>query len=299
MQEQQKHVGTLLVIGLGLIGGSLAAALRDKGFCEKIVAYNRREESLKLAMEVGIIDEYTTDLPTAIAEADLIVIGVPTLSLEPTLEQVKEHAQPQAVITDVASVKGSVVDSALAVYGDIPSRFVPGHPIAGSEKSGVTAADAQLFAEHKVILTPLESTDRKAVDLVSQMWQLTGAEVVEMEVDRHDAILAATSHLPHVLAYTLVNTLLGQEESSEIFRFAAGGFRDFTRIASSDPVMWHDIVLANDQAILSSIDEFSRYLGELRESVVAKDSESLMAFFSQAKDARDRFVRSRPASKKV
>jgi prephenate dehydrogenase len=195
------------------------------------------------------------------------------------------------VITDAASVKGNLVRAAREVSGGrVPPHFVPGHPIAGSERSGVEASDAALFQRHRVILTPLAETDPDAHALVQAMWRAAGAELVDMDVERHDEVLAATSHLPHVLAYALVDALAGTDSSEDVFRYAAGGFRDFTRIASSDPVMWRDIAIANREALLAAIDGFSLHLSQLREAVAGGDAEGLHATFTRAKAARDRFA---------
>ena len=195
------------------------------------------------------------------------------------------------MITDVASVKGNLRDAAIGAMGAMPPHLVLAHPIAGSERSGVEASDADLFINHRVILTPVEGNDPAAMELVRAMWASTGAEVVDMAVDEHDAVLAATSHLPHVLAYALVDALAGSAAASDdIFRFAAGGFRDFTRIASSDPAMWRDIAIANGPALLDSIDLFSEHLGRLRQAIADGDADSLFATFTRAKQARDNFA---------
>jgi prephenate dehydrogenase len=286
--------GTVVVMGLGLIGGSLARALRRSGFSRRFVGYGHQRESLEEGLALGVIDEFTLDLDEAMAQADLLVLAAPTLVAERLLLEVlprlSQRERPP-VITDVASVKGNLLRAAKSVWGGrIPPNLVLGHPIAGSERSGVAASSALLFHGHRVILTPVEGNDETAVELVRAMWASTGAEVVELGVAEHDAVLAATSHLPHVLAYALVDTLARSELSEDIFRFAAGGFRDFTRIASSDPVMWRDIAVANRDALLASIDEFSLQLGGLREAVAGQKSEQLLQIFIRAKAARDRFT---------
>lgn len=286
------QIDTLLIIGLGLIGGSLARSAKASGFARQVTGFGYRDVSLKKGVEQGVIDSYTLDLDAALQHVDVVVIGTPTLIANDVLAQVLERVGPQTVVTDVASVKGSLVAAARACNGGelAPANFVPGHPIAGSEQSGVDASRADLFVDHRVILTPLEETDPAALSLIDDLWASTGAEVVQMPVDDHDAILAATSHLPHMLAYALVDALSRSHLSEDIFRFAAGGFRDFTRIASSDPTMWRDIALANQASLLNSIDEFSAVLAELRAAIAAGDGESLHATFTAAKSARDRFV---------
>jgi cyclohexadieny/prephenate dehydrogenase len=283
---------TVVIVGLGLIGGSLAKALRHSGFSQHFIGCGHREPSLRRGVELGVIDEFTLDLNEAIERADIVVICTPTLTAAQMLGQILPRLAGQSggpVITDVASVKGSLRDAAIAAVGAVPPQLVLGHPIAGSEHSGVDASDVNLFVNHRVILTPVEGNDPAAVELVRAMWASTGADVLDMTVERHDAVLAATSHLPHLLAYALVDALASSDNSEDIFRCAAGGFRDFTRIASSDPVMWRDIALANKSALLESIDLFSEHLGRLRAAVQAENADELINTFTRAKQARDEF----------
>jgi cyclohexadieny/prephenate dehydrogenase / 3-phosphoshikimate 1-carboxyvinyltransferase len=280
-----------VVIGVGLIGGSLAKALREAGAVGTLIGVGRDEKSLKHAMQLGVIDEYCLDAATAVAMADLIVLATPVLSTEKVLAEIKDAIPAQAVITDVGSAKGIVVESCCKVFGKVPPRFVLGHPIAGSEKSGVQAAKADLYRHHSVILTPLEDTNAEALSLVQALWQVAGAKVLKMDVAHHDQVLAATSHLPHLLAYSLVDTLAKQNESQEIFRYAAGGFADFTRIASSDPTMWHDIFLANKSAVLDSLDKFSAGIDAARRALEQSDSQAMLGIFTRAKAARDHFTK--------
>ncbi len=284
---------TVGILGLGLIGGSLARALRSSGFSNRFLGWGHREASLRRGVELGVIDDFTLDLDEVISQADILVICTPTLIAADMLREILPRLQDGArnpVITDVASVKGNLRDAAVEVVGKMPSQLVLAHPIAGSERSGVDASDAKLFVNHRVILTPVEGNDPAAVELIRAMWASTGAEVLDMGVADHDAVLAATSHLPHVLAYALVDALAQSPASEDIFRFAAGGFRDFTRIASSDPAMWRDIALANQHALLESIDMFSEHLARLRQAVVDEDAEQLFATFTRAKQARDEFA---------
>jgi len=280
-----------VVIGVGLIGGSLAKALREAGAVETIVGVGRNEHSLKRAVQLGVVDEYCLDAVTAVATADLVIVATPVLTTEKVLAEI-QHAIPEtAVITDVGSAKGIVVEACHKIFGHVPPRFVLGHPIAGSEKSGVDAAKIDLYRNHSVILTPLEDTDPEALALVVALWQVTGANVLEMDVEHHDHVLASTSHLPHLLAYSLVDTLAMQNESQEIFRYAAGGFADFTRIASSDPTMWHDIFLANKSAVLESLDKFSAGIDAVRRALEQDDSKTMLGVFTRAKAARDHFTK--------
>ena len=284
---------TVVILGLGLIGGSLARSLRASGFSQRFIGYGHRAPSLRRGVELGVIDDFTLDLDDALGQADILVICTPTLVAARMLRDILPGLAQRSgapVITDVASVKGSLREAAVEAVGGVPPNLVLGHPIAGSERSGVDASSAELFVNHRVILTPEEGNDPAAVELIRAMWASTGAEVDTMTVTEHDAVLAATSHLPHVLAYALVDALAQSEDSEDIFRFAAGGFRDFTRIASSDPAMWRDIAIANKKALLTSIDDFSRHLALLRAAVQAEDAEQLQATFSRAKRARDEFA---------
>ncbi len=290
---------TVVIVGLGLIGGSLASALRASGFCRQLVGYGHREASLQRGLELGVIDDYTLDLNEAIARADILVLCAPTLATAALVRDILPRlarGTHNPVLTDVASVKGNLRDTAIAVHGSMPPKLILGHPIAGSERSGVEAADARLFVDHRVILTPEADNDAAALELVRAMWRSTGAEVVQMSVARHDEVLAATSHLPHVLAYTLVDALARSGASDDIFRFAAGGFRDFTRIASSDPTMWSDIAIANAPALLAALDNFTQHLAELRAAVAAGDRDQLMSIFGRAQRARETFARISTAS---
>jgi cyclohexadieny/prephenate dehydrogenase len=283
-----QSVDKILIMGLGLIGGSLARSLKQSGFCGHVSGWGYRDVSLKKGIARGVIDSYQLDLDEALEGVDIVVIGTPTLTANAVMRDILPRVGPNTIITDVASVKGSLVETAGGA-----ANFVPAHPIAGSEQSGVDASRADLFVDHRVILTPTETTATAALELVRAMWTSTGADVVEMGVVEHDAILAATSHLPHVLAYTLVDALAHSELSEDIFRFAAGGFRDFTRIASSDPVMWRDIAIANRAELLKAIDNFSAHLQQMREAVAAADGERMEQIFVDAKAARDGFAANR------
>jgi len=286
-------INKFVVVGIGLIGGSLATGLKQRGACVEVIGIARREETCAEAIAHGVVDRAYTSL-TAIAKeltaGDVIFIAVPTLAVTGVLQEIKDVIASDVTITDGASVKGSVAKAAEAVFGAVPSQLVLGHPIAGSEKSGVTAANPNLYEQHRVILTPVETNGVAHVELVTAMWQAVGAEVLSMSIAEHDEVLAATSHLPHVIAYSLVDTLAHDITNPNIFRYAAGGFRDFTRIASSDPVMWHDIMRANKTAILQSMDLFIDNLTRLRSSIENEDSNYLLDVFSRAKDARDEFT---------
>lgn len=289
-----QKINRLVVIGLGLIGSSLAKAARDRDLCNEVIGSSRSPETLIKAMSGGVVDrvvDQIEDIASELGEGDVVVIGVPTLTVPTIVRQLQPLLADTVTITDVASVKGSVVDTVAGIYGKIPSQFVPGHPIAGSEKSGVDAVNPTLFDDHRVILTPLPETGAAHLAKVQSLWQGVGAVVTDMSVTDHDEILAATSHLPHLLAYALVDTLSNMRENQEIFRYAAGGFRDFTRIAASDPLMWHDIIIANDKAVLSVLDQLTDHIQSLKQAIVASDSEKLLGVFTRASEARNHFTK--------
>ncbi|MEP5232738.1 MAG: bifunctional prephenate dehydrogenase/3-phosphoshikimate 1-carboxyvinyltransferase [Alloalcanivorax sp.] len=280
----------IAVIGLGLIGGSFAAAARKHGLAASIVAGSRSARTLEQGIALGVVDEGSQDLAEAVDGADLVFVSTPVSAMGKVLAALKPGLSDTAIVTDGGSVKGNVVTAAREALGEHYSRFVPGHPIAGKEKSGVTAADAQLYRDHRVILTPTDATDPAATAKVRAIWTAMGAEVLQMSPDYHDQVLAETSHLPHLLAFSLVDTLARQGDSTEIFRYAAGGFRDFTRIASSDPVMWHDIFRENKAALLQALDQFSDGIGRFRQAVENEDSDALMGIMTRANTARAHFL---------
>lgn len=278
----------LCIIGVGLIGGSLARALRKAGMVGEIVGSGRRSEHLQEAVDLGVIDRFDTDAAQAVQGADMVVVCVPLGTMEQVFRTIFPALATDAVVTDVGSAKASVVSAARAGFGSLPAWFVPGHPIAGTEKSGVAASFAGLYQDRRVILTPLENTDPSATSRVQAMWNAAGAQVQCMDVEHHDLVLAATSHLPHILAFQMVDTLARISDADEIFRYAAGGFRDFTRIASSDPVMWRDICLANDRAVLEMLERYSSDLATLADAIRAGDGTQIEVVFRNAKAARDR-----------
>ncbi len=280
----------IVIVGLGLIGGSIARALTAQNFMGEIVGVCHDSAALQQALVDGSITGFTNDLQTACADADLIIIAVPVLAFTAVFQELAPVLAEHTVVTDVASVKHTIVEAAEKVFGRVPVNLVPGHPIAGSEQSGYAAANADLFAGRKVILTPLEHTNPYAVKLVTELWQTMGAEVLQMEVAHHDEVLAATSHLPHLLAFALVDTLSQQGQSEEIFRYAAGGFRDFTRIASSDPVMWRDIFVSNADATVAILDQYTSDLALLRKALLGRDAMQLFAIIKRAKQSRDNFM---------
>ena len=282
-------VQKILIIGLGMIGGSLAKSLKEVGFARSICAYDSDVQALETGVRLGVIDSGYSDIAKAMVGADIIILAVPVKATASVFELIKPHLHSAMIISDVGSTKGSVIEAAKAVFGAVPENFIPAHPIAGSEKSGVQAADSQLFAGRKVIITEHCNTSKSATLMIARLWQSTGAEVLQMDVEKHDQVLAATSHLPHLLAFSLVDSLAKESSSLDIFRYAAGGFRDFTRIAASDPTMWSDVCSANKQAILAQLETFTDGLNTLRVAIETEDEQRIKAIFTRAKAAREHF----------
>ncbi|OJT00174.1 bifunctional prephenate dehydrogenase/3-phosphoshikimate 1-carboxyvinyltransferase [Marinobacter nauticus] len=287
--DNQPLFQRVAVIGLGLIGGSLASAIRSHNLARVVVGFDQKPEDAALGVDLDVIDQAATTLEQAVRGSDLVVLAVPVRATRVVLEQIRPWLASDAVLTDVGSTKSSFVADVKAVFGNLSPRVIPGHPIAGSEKSGIRAANPDLFANHKVILTPADDADAAALSGLTALWEGTGATVLTMSVAYHDEVLAATSHLPHLIAFSLVDTLAGEDENMDIFRYAAGGFRDFTRIAASDPVMWHDIFLSNRDAVLRVIDHFTQDLDQLRAAIANGDGATLLRVFSRAKAAREHF----------
>lgn len=284
---QEILVQKLAVVGVGLIGGSLALALKAAGAVGEVIGIGRGLANLEKAEELGIVDRFTRDLAEGVADADLVFLAIPVLTLPQVAAEVLQHMKPGAVLTDGGSVKGTVVQ---AIEPLLPEgvHFVPGHPIAGTEKSGAEAAFASLYQGKRCILTPTEKTDSSALELVRRVWTVAGSEVVSMAVEKHDRILAAISHLPHMVAYSLVNSVGSYDRYEEnILEYSAGGFRDFTRIASSDPTMWRDIALANRDALLEMMERFEVFFAELKEDIRSGDEARLFEFFLRSKESRD------------
>lgn len=281
----------LCIVGVGLVGGSLARDLKALDLVGEVVGSSRREENLERARALGVIDRYDVDTARAVRGADLVLVAVPLGAMSAVFGSIRDHLEAGAIVTDVGSSKQSVVADAARELGRACTRFVPGHPIAGTEHSGVDASQEGLFRARRVILTPTIDTAPEPCARVRAMWEAVGAEVLETDPAHHDEVLAATSHLPHMLAYALMDLLGGMSERVEIFRYAAGGLRDFTRIASSDPRMWHDTCIANREPLLEVLERFRRELGTLTEAVRAQDGQALHALFSRAKRLRDTYIR--------
>ena len=281
----------LTIIGVGLIGGSFAKALKKSGKVKKVIGYGRQTENLETALDLDIIDDYTTNILEAVKNADVIFIATPVSTFSDIFTLIKGHIKSSAVITDGGSTKLNVINMAKQVFGEVPENYVPGHPIAGTENSGAKAAFAELFENHKVILTPLQHTNAHALEIISDLWSATGAEIICMDAQHHDLVLGATSHLPHVIAFSLVNTLATLNERKEIFEYAAGGFKDFTRIASSDPKMWQDICFANKDILLNHLNHFQEDLSAIISALKSDDVEFIKQVFTRAKVTRDTLVK--------
>ncbi len=289
-------INKLAIIGIGLIGGSLARALRRAGFAREIVGYGRNLNNLKLAVELGVVDHAEVRIDVAVQEADMILIAAPVGAMAAVFSQLAGKISRETVITDVGSVKMSVIQAAReALNQEEFARFVPGHPIAGTEQSGVAASREDLFHEQQIILTPEPDTNRGAVEQVRAMWESAGGMVRLLGAEKHDAVLAASSHLPHVLAYTLVDMLVRQDNHRDVFDFAAGGFRDFTRIAGSDPAMWRDICVANREPLLALLENFRQDLGDIMQAIKKEDADWLMGTFERARHAHETYVKSEPS----
>ena len=290
-----RAIGKLVVVGVGLIGGSCAAALRRAGAVGEIVGLGRSSESIARALALGVIDRAATDWADALAGADLVLLSMPVGQTRAALDSAAPHLEAHTLVTDAGSTKGDVVAAARAALGRRIGRCVPAHPIAGAEKSGVDAASADLFRGKRVVVTPLAENAPGSVARVRAFWESCGARVTEMDPQEHDRVFAAVSHLPHVLAFCLVDALARRENAEMLFGFAASGFRDFTRIAASHPEMWRDICLANREALLAEIARYGSELDRLRELLAAGDGAALESLFRHAREARNAWAVARPA----
>ena len=279
----------LAVIGVGLIGGSFALGLKKAKAVSHVVGVGRNAANLKLAMERGILDSIAADAASAARDADLVLVAAPVGQYERIFADL---ANSKAPITDAGSTKRDVIAAARKALGKRVAQFVPAHPIAGAEKSGAAAASAELFREKRVVLTPLRENRAALVEQVESAWKACGARVSRMDAEEHDAVLAVVSHLPHVLAYALVHGVAKRNNADQLFSFAAGGFRDFTRIASSHPEMWRDICLANRDRLLQELKSYGNELGSIRKLIQKGDGAGLEKLFAGARDARNKWIRS-------
>lgn len=280
------HIPIVAIIGVGLIGGSLALALKEAGVAGRILGFDLDAQNLVQALQLGVID-HACSRAEELGTADLIFLATPVLAMPAALTAIAPHLKPGAILTDGGSVKGAVI-TALEPLLPPTLRYVPGHPISGTERSGAQAAFASLYRGKRCILTPTAHTDPQALAVVTALWQAVGCEVILMDAEKHDRILAAISHLPHMVAYALVNAVGAYDRYEEnILLYSAGGFRDFTRIASSDPTMWRDIALTNRDALLEMIERFEADLTKLKEAIRIADAPALHSYFLRSKLNRD------------
>ena len=278
--------GKVVIVGVGLIGGSFALALKRAGQVGEVVGIGRHPEALARALELGIVDRITDDYADALRGADLVLLAAPVAQTGPILEALLPHLEPQTVVTDAGSTKCDVVAAARAALGDRVHQFVPGHPIAGSESNGPDAALAGLYQGKKCVLTPLPENAAQDVEKVAGAWRACGAVIHTLSPDDHDRVFAAVSHLPHLLAYALVDDIAAKPHADLLFQYAASGFRDFTRIAGSSPEMWRDISLANRAALLTELDAYLAQLTSMRAMLAAADGVGLQGIYATAQRAR-------------
>ena len=282
----------LAVIGVGLIGGSFALALKKAGKVSHVVGAGRNRANLDLARERGIVDSIASDAAAAARDADVILVAAPVAQFTAIFGSLASGLKAGAIITDAGSTKRDVVAAARAALGAKIGQFVPAHPVAGAEKSGAAAASAELFRARRVVLTPLEENSPATVAKVQALWEACGARITRLEPEEHDAVLAAVSHLPHLLAYALVHDIARRDNAEQLFSYAAGGFRDFTRIASSHPEMWRDICIANRDRLLAELGRYQDKLGGVGRLLQAGDAAGLEKLFAEARQARDQWLKS-------
>jgi prephenate dehydrogenase len=275
------------VIGVGLIGGSFALALKQAKACGHVVGAGRSPSNMKLALERGVVDSIDGDPAHAVEGADLVLVATPVGQFAAIFQKISAALKADAIVTDAGSTKREVVEAARKALKKKIAQFVPGHPIAGAEKSGVAAASAELFRGRRVVITPLPENSEQDVEKLNQAWSTCGARTSRMSPEEHDEVFATVSHLPHLLAYALVHDVSSRENAAELFSYAAGGFRDFTRIASSHPEMWRDISMANADLLAAELSRYSKKLGELKKLLESGDAAALVRLFTEARAARD------------
>ncbi len=284
------RIEKLVIAGVGLVGGSFALAQKEAGAVGRVIGVGRGAGNIRRALDLGIIDAAGALDEVTFGDADLVLLAVPVGQMRAVMRSIAPLLGPKTVVTDAGSTKEDVVTLARRELKAALSRFVPGHPIAGTEKSGADAAFAGLYRGRKVVLTPLRENEPGALALVRAAWERCGASVFDLRPKEHDAVMAAVSHLPHVLAYALVDQVARHKNAKELFSYAAGGFRDFTRIAASHPEMWRDICLANKKALLAEIERYGRKLERVRKMLERGDARALDGLFSGARDARNRWL---------
>ena len=281
-------INKITIIGVGLIGGSLAKALKEKNLAKTVFGYGRDRSRLEEAKKLNIIDDYSTQIEKAVNHADIIVIATPVGTFRNIFSEVKPLIVDDVIISDVGSTKTNIVDIAKEILGDKSQCFVPAHPIAGKEKSGFEASDGNLYIGKKVIITPIEDNSSESIQVIESMWKNVGAEVDFMSPQSHDDLLGMTSHLPHMLAFSLVNYLVDQNPSASIY--AGGGFKDFSRIASGDAVMWRDICLQNKDKIITHLRGYQSTVEELIDAIDQEERDKLELLFATAKKTRDSWI---------
>ena len=289
-------LGKVVIAGVGLIGGSFALSLKQAGVVRDVVGIGRTRIALEQAKSLGVIDSIAEDWKSALKGADLVLLAMPVGGMESAMRAMLPWLEANTVVTDAGSTKRDVLKSAERILGSRIAQFVPGHPIAGAEKSGAAAAVADLFRDKRVVLTPSPVVYPKYFELVQSAWESCGARVAMMPADAHDRVFAAVSHLPHLLAYALVHEFAARDNADELFSFAAGGFRDFTRIASSHPEMWRDICIANRAPLIAELDAYMATLLRLRTLLAAADGDGLEVVFTAAREARDAWLQGLNAS---
>ncbi len=286
----QARFGRVAVIGVGLIGGSFALALKAKGACSEVVGVGRDPQNMRVALERGIVDRVEADAAVAVRDADLVLVATPVAQFPALFARIVPVLSPSTIVTDGGSTKQDVVAAARAALGERIAQFVPAHPIAGGEHSGAAAARADLYAGKHLILAPLPENPAQTVATVQAAWETCGARISRMTPAEHDAVFASVSHLPHLLSFALVHEIAGRGNARQLFDYAGGGFRDFTRIASSHPEMWRDICTANREALLAELDRYVAALAALRVPLAAGDGAALEKVFREARDARNRWL---------
>jgi prephenate dehydrogenase len=280
----------IAIFGVGLIGGSFALALKEAGMVGEVVGVDPNAVNLRRALELRVIDRGESDSAEALSGAELVLLAMPLGQMRSVIEQICTHISDETVLTDAGSTKQDVVRLACELLPQSLARFVPAHPIAGAENSGVTAARVDLFRDHKVVITPLAETSAASIARVHEAWTACGAHTCQMSAALHDRVLAAVSHLPHLLAFALVEDLAGRADAEEFFRLAGTGFRDFTRIAGSSPEIWRDVCLSNRAALVSELESYQEQLGTLRNLLLAGDGAALEALFARARHGRSAWL---------
>jgi prephenate dehydrogenase len=283
----------LVIFGVGLIGGSVALALKKQANAPLCVGVGRNQANINQALSLGIIDKAETDIGKALTDADMVLIATPVAQTNAILKSIQPHLNTNTIVTDVGSTKTNILSIAQEILGEQAKQFVCGHPIAGAEKSGANAALADLFSGKNVVLTPSSSNSIETINKVRQLWQDCGASVIEMSAENHDSIFATVSHLPHLLAFALVDDIASRNNADELFNFAASGFRDFTRIAGSSPEMWRDIGLANKPALIEEISAYETKLSQLKQLLKDDNAAGLEALFERASKARNQWAKNK------